>query len=283
MKKMVKKVMVVVMVLVVVALSACRSESVSTEEEVDFKVYDAVDDMREWFTPFPDTQSVMDFKDLLEEAYKNKKFANYLDWTKFEKLQSCYSLSGNIMDVGLTKNQEFAISNYMAFYEPETDAIYLMPAFFEVDTERQMYCLFHEMTHALMYSTQGGNNLIIEGEVDDLAVIAMNYYGVDIYPSYPQAIMSVEWLHDLYGRKALIEAIRNDKIDELVPESDVLCCSMVNAQYGDIDSIYQNISFLYDLSVSKNKNYLGKTWVKKHQEYYSQFGLILDKEVILSR
>ena len=147
--------------------------------------------------------------------------SEYLDWEKFGKLQNVYELDISESDVSTMSAEEVVIfSSYIAFYDEDSNNVYILPQFYVTSDAQKAYCLIHEVIHSLVPNrNDADDSMIVEGLVDWLTIQICDELGLDVIASYQESVLCVRMLADIYGEEEVIQAICENRIIDLIDGS----------------------------------------------------------------
>jgi hypothetical protein len=266
---MLKKMKFFIMALVVIlSLSACGKETSSTQINDDYEEYNKYL-----------AECLESAKTDVRTVLHSKDFASALDWGKLDKLDKIRLLAPD--EVFSRKESEdeaiWFLSMAVAEYCPDEDTIYMYPNSLNYENgEEFYYCVLHEVCHSLINSEV---SMLNEGETDYLAMQVAEACGIEPNIAYIEATNAVVWLHDIYGQKEIIEALRSNTIKKLI-DGDIKAGSyeklndaISNSADGDTKGIRATVDLLYELSKNKGKEDIGQDWLIQYTDVYASVGI----------
>lgn len=187
----------------------------------DIKVTEAVDYAKKYAkdTTSEDNLKILEVaKELVKE---NIAHPEILDWDKFDQLQAVKELDLKAEDIDNMSYEEIYIyQHYLAFYDEDSDSMYVLPQFYTADNDHKIYVFIHEIIHSLVDNRDDvDDGRIVEGMVDWLAVKVCSDCGITVTPAYQEAILCLRMLMDIYGEDQTLQTICEDRITELIDDS----------------------------------------------------------------
>ena len=193
---------------------------------------------------------------------------NSLNWEAFDKVKSIYWL-----DSQKVKNipDGVDLDTWDAAYSKKLSGIIFFPKMSTYSSDQQFHVTTHELCHALLESSneQKQNAFIIEGEVEFMALVFSRMLEINPEPTYPNGVITAQWLNLLFGSKEVFGAIINNRLDDLIDSvAGDGACHQINVGGGMAESngstVGRNaaIEVLCHLSKNLDKVYVGEEYLE---------------------
>ncbi len=218
---------IIILLVIMMTMTACSSSTSAYKyaDEWDVEAIAETVDAMDYVEAYAKPEASTDYDGLLG-AVKNAikttiPHSELLDWEKFEKLQNVYELDISESDVSTMSAEEIVIfSSYIAFYDEDSDSVYILPQFYAATDAQKTYCLIHEVIHSLVPNrSDSDDSMLVEGLVDWLAIQVCSELGLNATASYQESVLCVRMLAEIYGEEEVVRAICEDRIVDLIDGS----------------------------------------------------------------
>lgn len=218
--------LVVVMVIITLAtLNACGVADdykyADHWETSDIQATEAIDYVKKYAKNTVSEDDLKTLEAAKELVKENIAHPEILDWDKFNQLQTVKQLDLKVEDIDNMSYEEIYIyQHYLAFYDGDSDSMYILPQFYMADNDHKIYVFVHEIIHSLVDNRDDiDDGRLVEGMVDWLAARVCNDCGITVTPAYQEAILCLRMLTDIYGEEQVLQAICEDRIVGLIDGS----------------------------------------------------------------
>lgn len=265
-----------IIIAIMLALCGCSSNQHKYTEKLDrvtekgtVSYYTAEELVKDYVVRDEKNTKYLDYvKKQLLQFKQFDEFAS-LNWEAFNDVKSIYWL-----DAEKVKNlpEGVDISGWDAAYSKELGGIIFFPEILLYSEDQKFQVTTHELCHALLESDndQKQNAFIIEGEVEFMALVfSRMLLEINPEPTYPNGVITAEWLNCLFGSKKVFEAIINNRLDDLIDSvAGDGACHQINVGGSMAESngstVGRNaaIEVLCHLSKKLDKVYVGEEYLE---------------------
>lgn len=211
-----------------------------------------------------------------------------LDWAKFDQLQTVKGLDLKVGDIdGMSREEIYIYQNYLAFYDAESDSMYILPQFYVASDDQKIYVFIHEVIHSLIDNRDGSDDSrLVEGTVDWLATKVCEETSIASTPAYQESILCLRILMDIYGEDRALQAVCEDRIAALIDDSTqsgmaeklsyALAISHDDTNSHDVirDAVYVQLDIL--AHAAKHEGVDISDWLDATAAIYQASGIQLD-------
>lgn len=265
-----------IIIAIMLALCGCSSNQHKYTEKLDrvtekgtVSYYTAEELVKDYVVRDEKNTKYLDYvKKQLLQFKQFDEFAS-LNWEAFNAVKSIYWL-----DAAKVRNlpEGVDISSWDAAYSKKLSGIIFFPKVSTYSSDQRFHITTHELCHALLESDndQKQNAFIIEGEVEFMALVfSRMLLEINPEPTYPNGVITAQWLNLLFGSKEVFGAIINNRLDDLIDSvAGDGACHQINVGGGMAESngstVGRNaaIEVLCHLSKNLDKVYVGEEYLE---------------------